>query len=520
MINKYTYFSYLFLVSLLSLNSYVVPSLDPYHTGEYLVQLINLENGLNTFTIHGAVNYAPAFMSKFFFGDDYIVATPIFIRALAIASSLLLTHICYLLLNKNKNKIIISLFIFSISLSFISHRDVFLMLSILYFIKILNLTSSHVKVSTIHLILFGLVMTLTLFWTFDRGIAGLVSIGIAYIYLLYKSKDYRLIVPIASFLFSLTILSVTFNPTSIFHWFDNVLMLINSSGQWQYTLSFFPIFFASLAFILLLFTIFNILQQAKGNSDYIYKTHLIFIFLLSIILFKSAVNRADLAHIFLTLTGVFLSTSLILGRESKINYTFINAKLDFIALASFCTVFFVLGVLLKNFIFLYSSLMFAFIFIIQHGGKYLHLNKILAVMSLVFFVLLSSYQVYRYTSLSPLNQESSNGVHWAAQVLILHNEECIFDLTNSGVINALSNLPTCTKYSYPVYAPYKDEQQMLKQLKESNPNFIVYSSTFWAYTIDGKSMAIRYPKVDGFIKSNYGFSQCKFDYCIKSKSNF
>ena len=504
MINKYLYFSYLFLVSLLSLTSYQVPSIDRYHTGEFLVQLINLENGLNTFTIHGAVNYVPAFISKFFFGDDYIVATPIFIRAFGIASSLLLTYICYLLLSKNKNRSIISLFIFSISLSFITHRDVFLMLSILYFIKILNLTSSHVKVSTIHLTLFGLVMTLALFWSFDRGIAGLVSIGIAYIYLLYKSKDYRLIVPIASFLFSLTILSVTFNPTSIFHWFDNVLMLINSSSQWRFGSSFLTILLTSLASIFLLFTIFNILQQAKGNRDYIYKTYLIFIFLLSIILFKRAINAPDILHILLTLIGVLLSTSLILGRESKINYTFINAKLDFIALAAL----FVLGLFFQSLTLLYSSLMFAFIFIIQHDGKYLHLNKILAVMSLVFFVLVSSYKVHRNDNLRPLtlHKESLNGVHWAAQVLISHNEECIFDLTNSGIINALSNLPTCTKYSYPVYAPYKDEQQMLKQLKESNPNFIVYSSTFWAYTIYGKSMAIRYPKVDAFIKSNYGFS--------------
>ena len=69
--SKYTYISYILFVSLISLTMFRIPSIDPFHTGEYFVQLINLENGLNTFTIHGAVNYIPALISKFFFSDDY-----------------------------------------------------------------------------------------------------------------------------------------------------------------------------------------------------------------------------------------------------------------------------------------------------------------------------------------------------------------------------------------------------------------------------------------------------------------
>lgn len=520
MIKRYACISYIVFVSVTYLVMFRSPFLDPFHTGEYFVQLINIEHSFNSFTIHGAVNYVPAFLSRFVFGDAYILPTSIFIKTIAIASSLLLAYICWLLLKERKNRSIISLFIFCISLSFITHRDLLLMLSILYFIKLLHLTSSHEKINTIHLILFGLVMSLSVFWTFDRGIAGVVSIGTAYLYFLYKSKDYRLTIPIVAFVISIVILSVTFSPTSLFHWFDNVLMLASSSSQWQYPLSLSVFFFTSLAFMLLLFTVLNILKQAKIDSNYIFKTHLIFVFLLSLILFKSAINRADINHILLTLIGVFLIISLILGRESKISYTFVSSRFDFIVVLFICIVLGFSGLKFRNLGILYSSFMFAFVFMAEHEGKNLDLKRYIAISSLAFFALISSFKAYKQYDELSFNKVSSSGVTWAAQTLSAHNEKCIFDLTNNGIINALSDLPTCTKYSYPVYAPYKDEYLLLKQLKENMPNFIVYSSTFWSYALDGKSMAIRYPNVDAFIKANYTFSECKFDYCIKSRVNF
>tara|TARA_B110000208_G_scaffold105277_1_gene130578 strand:- start:1218 stop:2717 length:1500 start_codon:yes stop_codon:yes gene_type:complete len=495
------------------------PFLDPFHTGEYFVQLINIENSFNSFSIHGAVNYVPAFLSRIVFGDAYILPTSIFINIIAIASSLLLAYICWLLLKGGKNRSIISLFIFSISLSFISHRDLLLMLSILYFIKLLHLTSFHEKINTIHLILFGLVMSLTIFWTFDRGIAGVVSIGTAYLYFLYQSKDYRLTLPIVSFIISIIILSVTFNPTSIFHWFDNVLMLASSSSQWHYPLSLSVFLFTSLAFIFFLFTVLNTLKQTKIENSYIFKTHLIFVFLLSLFLFRSAIDRADISHILLTLIGVFLIISLILGRESKIYYPFVGARFDFIVVLFICSVL-VVGLKFKNLGIIYSSFLFAFVFMAEHEGQNRDLKRYIAISSLAFFALISLFNAYKKYNEMSFNKVASSGVTWAAQTLSAHNEKCIFDLTNNGIINALSDLPTCTKYSYPVYAPYKDEYLLLKQLKENMPNFIVYSSSFWSYAIDGKSMAIRYPNVDTFIKANYTFSECKFDYCIKSRINF
>lgn len=47
---------------------------------------------------------------------------------------------------------------------------------------------------------------------------------------------------------------------------------------------------------------------------------------------------------------------------------------------------------------------------------------------------------------------ASEGNVWAAKFLMSQNTSCLLDMTNNGIINALTQLPSCTKFAYPVYA--------------------------------------------------------------------
>lgn len=522
MINRYSYLLYLLFVGLIALTMFRVPSIDPFHTGEYFVQLINLEHGLNTFTIHGAVNYVPAFISKFLFDDKYILATSILIKFLAILSSFLFTYICYLLLDKNTSKYVYSIFIFSISLSFITHRDFFLMLSIIFFVKTIISISSSSKLNNLQMIFFGLVMAASIFWTFDRGIAGLVSIGVAYIYIIVKNKNKNkiLFLPLVSFFLSVILLNVFFESTSIIHWFNNVSMLIKSSSQWHYPFSLKNLALTSFAYFCFFFTIFNVIKHFRANKDYSNRAFLLFVFTLSVILLKSAVNRVDVSHVLLTLIGFSFAVTYIIGLDLKINYTSISLKLDFfvLILISFFLVF--LGFWFRELSFLYLLVMFLFIFINQNYFKNIMLFKYIALTSLVIFIILFSMKAYKNNERRPIEQATTEGIDWVVKVLSSNNVRCIFDYTNNGIINAKSNLPTCTKYAYPIYTPYEKEKEILFQLKENDPNLVVYSGNFLYSVIDAKPMSYRYPKVDAYIKNNYRFEKCKFGYCIKSKFNF
>lgn len=56
----------------------------------------------------------------------------------------------------------------------------------------------------------------------------------------------------------------------------------------------------------------------------------------------------------------------------------------------------------------------------------------------------------------------NRGVRWASVILNENPTHCIFDLSNNGVINSLTKLPTCSKFIYPIYASQKYEAIMIK----------------------------------------------------------
>ena len=55
-----------------------------------------------------------------------------------------------------------------------------------------------------------------------------------------------------------------------------------------------------------------------------------------------------------------------------------------------------------------------------------------------------------------------NGYLRGIKILI---QKCVFDLSNNGIINGLINLPSCTKYTYLVYADKRHEENIINQLK-------------------------------------------------------
>ena len=110
------------------------------------------------------------------------------------------------------------------------------------------------------------------------------------------------------------------------------------------------------------------------------------------------------------------------------------------------------------------------------------------------------------------------GVRWSAEKLVESKATCVFDLSNNGVINSLAKLPGCTKFTYPVYASKKDETFLISQLEKTMPSAIVYSSDYWSYSIDGRSMAARFPLLDDFLISNYPIQRCEFGYCVRYRA--
>ena len=109
---------------------------------------------------------------------------------------------------------------------------------------------------------------------------------------------------------------------------------------------------------------------------------------------------------------------------------------------------------------------------------------------------------------------ASKGNVWAAKFLISHNTRCVLDMTNNGIINALTQLPSCTEFAYPVYAPTADDINLKEAFLNNQPNAAVYDSEFWSYKIDRKKMSDRYPILNKALLEKYKNKTCEFHYCI------
>jgi hypothetical protein len=135
-------------------------------------------------------------------------------------------------------------------------------------------------------------------------------------------------------------------------------------------------------------------------------------------------------------------------------------------------------------------------------------------------------EVYRKSRKTPIevafkgisySEIADSGNKWAATKIRNSRSECLLDMTNSGMINAGANLPTCTRYAYPVYATRNYESDLLAQIRNTSPNAIVYSTENWQYSIDGKDMRVRFPKLDTFLRREYPIEECNEKYCVRSR---
>ena len=123
---------------------------------------------------------------------------------------------------------------------------------------------------------------------------------------------------------------------------------------------------------------------------------------------------------------------------------------------------------------------------------------------------------FKYFYSLPYNYKLvSDGPRWASQEIMNSSSSCIFDFSNNGVINGLTILPLCSRFSYIVYADQSYEYEIIESLRIKKPKAIVYSSKSASFCIDGKSMIYRFPNLNNFILQKYPKSLSAYGYCVR-----
>lgn len=499
---------------------------DPFHYGEYFAAATAIFKDTSVkfhpLTIHGALDYLPAILTEATFGaENYFLPTFAVYKILSFIAAIYLALITYKLTKEKSNQFFLLLATFLAGPFLVGYRDLFLLISVHLFLYVLDAHSKGERKLLLHII-FGFMVGFGLFWSYDRGIAGAVSLGIPTIALLLTNR--KPAIALATFGLTVIMMGLFFDFSSPRNYLADVLILLETSGKWSYGLKALPVFLTLFAvafnFFMLYIMIKDRLKSEKFSNEF---PLLIFFGLIGLFMLKIGVNRADLGHVHMSLWIPLLISFYLYEKSAFVTRKDIFYSYILLGLASVITLYF------KSFAALIACGISAYALLnAQNTALLRYRNPFLAFLTIICLgltslIFMQSRSDGRYSWIStllelPTNRSSSTaGVVWTADLLKMHSVDCVFDLANNGVINGLLRLPSCSRFTYPIYAGTQHEEILISDLSATAPDAIVYSSSYWSYNIDGSNMKTRFPNLDDFIIQEYKNEVCNHGYCVRYK---
>lgn len=491
--------------------------IDPFHQGEYFATL-NSNNSV--LTIHGALDYIPAMLCRWVFGSDvYFFPTMMTYAILNFLSCAILLLIVFILCKENKNSV--SLLLFACAAPFlVGYRDLFLLFAVyLYFF----IQQKHDRTPYKFILegLLGAAMAAGVFWSFDRGLVAVLAIGSGGFIHACKTKSY---IFSAVVFFVIMLLSHKFLPAfNFYNYCENVIFLMNSASQWQYGWKRHAIVITGVLGLVQALTLYLLVATfVDRRRDYSCAANAVFFMVLSCMMCKVAINRADLFHLVMALWAPALAVFFWLSRRGE----FKPNRFFRVFLIGCIGCFLALAYKQKSGACLLIALLMIAVCLYDGLDKRV-MKKRYEIMFILGMISLLGGAVWKnvrrgdynwvgYFFKLPTNVVlSGNAMHWVSNALIDAKAECVFDFVNNGVINGLTELPGCTRFAYLVYASPANEAEMITDLKSRHPPAIVYSTLFWSFYIDGRTMSGRFPNLDAFILQTYTVEKCSFDYCVR-----
>ena len=486
---------------------------DTFHEGDFLSPAQNylFQNKIwsSALTVHGGSNIIYPLLAWKLFGYNTIGSFKIFITSLIfllkIASIFLAFQITKISnLNHNYKKIFfvcISILLLSLS-SYISHlnysafsyRDLYIIIFFIFLIE-----SIIGRSNVIVLVILSIIPFITITLHTDTGVYSYFMYITYLFYLLTQSKFREIVISLFSNFFIILLFYIFFGEQEILNLFLN-LFIIASNIDLLFGLEFpAPIFemgetsqstrgtkalFSQLiAGVLIVNSVFFKKEFYKNK-----KIVLIFLFILSFIMFKNALGRSDEYHIRMssewpTIIIFFFIIEYILKKIQK------RITLDEIKF--------------KLFIFSFIILIF-FINVPNYNLTNLKNFK----KNLVDYTMSKDGKF--------IKEERENKIN--LMNTLFNNEKCLLNFTEDLSLLYFLKKPSCSKYLIPHLASGRIlEDKFLNDIMELKPKFIIYESPM--HRIDMISMRKRLPEINNYIIKNYKEIYNNDGYIIKKIIN-
>ncbi len=494
-INYLSYILILFsILEFLSLDyNYFISELDALHEGTYLTPQLNVlsKNKLWSGTLfdYGFLGNSMGLFFNFLF-DDYSIGIQRYgLKLIILVNKIFLILICgkiIICLNgTNKREFLFLIFSLS-SLSLVNfykpvfHTKLFLFLVFAFLVFNMICSEKNSLITKLFIGSFSL-FSILFYWDIGTYINALILILLIYFILIKKLKDFYQI--FLGIILSWLIFIILIPNTELKELFNQYLFILNISDYLlgiEYPEPFSnkstrhtkALLFIILAGIFLINYIFNKKRDESLQSKFL----LLFLFVSSIIFFKSGLTRSDTPHIQYT-SGTYMLLIFFF-----ISYHLVNFVSNIKMLDKFFIFF-----EKKNFFLIFSTLI-CFIFFFKNN--YLNLPNIFN----------SEKNFQKITKISDndfLNKDYLNFLNIYRD--LIKNEKCVQQFTDDSSIPYLVNKPTCTKYFTHAHIIQNwTEENFINELNNAKPNYIVYSSEINWFKNRGNA-----PKADKYILDNY-----------------
>ena len=486
------------VIQFLSLNLPDGP-IDTFHDGELFSvtknSLLNNNFFIDTYTIHG---FSDIFYPMLFWkitGLETIGSGRLFFFFLILSIKLFCLILSFQLIKFStvKNKtiffslfaiILVSFSDFQTPLNFslFSYRDIYIIVFLIFLSKIF--LNHHSTIITKFFI--GSIPTFALLMHIDTGIFLFVLLISLVTYLAINKKIFDIFQILSSVLFSSLILLFIFGTDELVSFFQNASTIVLSMDYLHgimYPEPFFSIgenkngMRATRGLMLQLtaglFVVYHFINK-KENLSNGGKIFFVFLFFLSFIMYKNALGRSDSYHIRMSndlpmlINSFFIINFLIKKIETKYDLKELSNQKIILFLFIFLTWLYFDKINLKN--------------IKDYNLK---VNKLI------------NLQDNHYID------KNRNDFIDLYKVLS-RNDKCFQNFTDDLILLYLIKKPSCTKFVASWLAsPNHLQDNYIKSLKETKPNFIVYKSAYFG--VDGILMPDRLEKVNSYILDNYEF---------------
>jgi len=495
---------------------------DVFHFGEYFVGELNVINPLGNRTpllIHGLMNVIPASISRAVFGgSSYFFPTWLSFRILEVVAALLFTTIAISLRKDSKPS---RFYLFTIALLgslVVGYREILLLLSLFFLVKLWHSRGGCRDILTT----IALVITLWfgVFWSWNRGIVAVAAVGVGFL-LTIQSRFLRLLgvgVGLVA-LFMGSFISPLTSPSFLL---ENLLFFTDTSGKWRYPLHQTRGLLAFMGIYLIMSAIALVhLLYSSTSKKRAFGEAWVFVVLIGGAS-TWAINRLDAAHFLPMLFPVLLLVLRVSGevgiKKSQFR-TILGIQILYVVGSAALFLSFLQPTISG------LALLSVLVTTAARPTHWTRFIRFLSRSSLIFllFNLLTFGNQPQLTWLThirnlPTNQEvSPNWVVDASKELKAQGVHCVLDLTNSGLVNGLLNLPTCTRVAYLAYASDSYQVELINQVNENKPRAILWSTRpgLSASVIDGRTIVSEFPKFTKYLFESFPVIQCYENFCLR-----